>query len=147
MFAGVIAPPLSAVGCRLPASSWIPTFFRYQVGDLSVPLRLKNVTDRDFVAIWNDAEVMQSIANSNLTCPVSAVQGTSAEPLVGAGSLDSQFEAFQRIVKLHPTMWEPSVCTKVEFAKGVNWVSPLCPFVLSPLLASKRPWSVHHRSA
>ncbi|CAM9170747.1 unnamed protein product, partial [Ectocarpus fasciculatus] len=50
------------------------------------------------------------------------LQGTSAEPLVGAGSLDSQFEAFQRVVAQHPTVWEPSVCTKAAFAKGVNWV-------------------------
>lgn len=41
---------------------------------------------------------------------------------MGAGSLDSQFEAFQRVVAQHPTVWEPSVCTKAAFAKGVNWV-------------------------
>lgn len=58
---------------------------------------------------WNEAEL-------------GLLRGTSAEPLVRGGSLDTQFEAFQRIVKLHPTMWEPSVCTKAEFAKGVNWV-------------------------
>lgn len=49
-------------------------------------------------------------------------QGTSAEPLVGAGSLDSQFEAFEKVVAQHPTVWEPSECTKSAFAKGVNWV-------------------------
>eukprot|EP00752_Nemacystus_decipiens_P007082 g6345.t1 len=50
------------------------------------------------------------------------LQGTSAEPLVGSGSLDSQFDAFQKVVAQHPTVWEPSVCTKSAFAKGVNWV-------------------------
>lgn len=54
--------------------------------------------------------------------PPNDAQGTSAEPLVGAGSLDSQFEAFERVVAQHPTVWEPSVCTKAAFAKGVNWV-------------------------
>lgn len=52
-------------------------------------------------------------------------QGTSVEPLVGAGSLDSQFEAFQKVVAQHPNVWEPSVCTKSAFAKGVNWVRKL----------------------
>lgn len=41
---------------------------------------------------------------------------------MGAGSLDSQFEAFEKVVAQHPTVWEPSVCTKSAFAKGVNWV-------------------------
>ncbi|CAM9408993.1 unnamed protein product [Scytosiphon promiscuus] len=50
------------------------------------------------------------------------LQGTSVEPLVGTGSLDSQFEAFQQVVEQHPSLWEPSVCTKAAFAKGVNWV-------------------------
>lgn len=50
-------------------------------------------------------------------------QGTSVEPLVSAGSLDSQFEAFRRVVAQHPTLWDPSMCTKAAFAKGVNWVS------------------------
>lgn len=54
--------------------------------------------------------------------PQNDAQGTSAEPLVGAGSLDSQFEAFQRVVAQHPMVFEPSVCTKSAFAKGVNWV-------------------------
>eukprot|EP00903_Cladosiphon_okamuranus_P013171 g12284.t1 len=58
---------------------------------------------------WNEAEL-------------ELLQGTSAEPLVGAGSLDSQFEAFERVVAQHPMVWEPSVCTKSAFAKGVNWV-------------------------
>lgn len=55
------------------------------------------------------------------------MQGTSVEPLVGAGSLDNQFQAFERVVALHPTMWDPSVCTKAAFAKGVNWVRKLLP--------------------
>ncbi|CAM9139676.1 unnamed protein product, partial [Sphacelaria rigidula] len=58
---------------------------------------------------WNEAEL-------------DLLEGTSAEPLVRRGSLDSQFQKFERIVKLHPTLWEPSVCTKAQFAKGVNWV-------------------------
>lgn len=55
-------------------------------------------------------------------CVRVGAQGTSVEPLVGTGSLDSQFEAFQQVVALHPTMWDPSVCTKAAFAKGINWV-------------------------
>ncbi|CAM9182197.1 unnamed protein product [Ascophyllum nodosum] len=58
---------------------------------------------------WNESEV-------------ELLKGTSAEPLVSAASLDSQFEAFERVVALHPSMWDPSVCSKTAFAKGVNWV-------------------------
>lgn len=55
------------------------------------------------------------------TC-VPVPQGTSAEPLVRMGSIDSQFEAFQRVITLNPALWKSNLCNKTSLAKGVNWV-------------------------